>query len=452
MKTVWVLLQKEISLFLRDKTAILLTFLVPFLVILIMGSIFSRMGDQGGLNANIKIAALNASGDPSGDAFIEALQSEEGLEVVTEVTNEAGEPTPFTEESIRAGIEDHHFNFALIVPEDFLKEDGIGVRIRFLSNPESDIEAQIVNGLMQKSLFTKLPDLLTGQLDDLQKDFMGEDKYTTYLDDMAAMISRHFDGFDYQTVRENVTLKGVSENFDSLFGGDGGEDSEGRAGAALFENIIEIEEDQVFGKEVKNPYLTRLIGGYAIMFLLFATTGSASSLFEERNEGLFLRLFSMPVRHTHILWSKYLFNTLLGIVQTITLFTASSLLFDVAVFSNIVNLFIVSVCCALTCTAFGMLLASVSKTPQQANGLGTLIIISMSAMGGAWFPLSMMPEIMQIFAKFTLVFWGVEAYLGTLWEGAPLVDLLPHLGVLLAMTVCLNAISAWRFKTSDLFR
>jgi ABC-2 type transport system permease protein len=195
-----------------------------------------------------------------------------------------------------------------------------------------------------------------------------------------------------------------------------------------------------------------MIGGYAIMFLLFATTGSAASLFEERNDGIFLRLLSMPVKRTHILWSKFIFNTILGVVQALTLFVASSLLFRVDVFPNFLNLFVVSLFASAACTAFGMFLASVSKTPQQAQGFGTLLIISMSALGGAWFPLSMMPEPMQVIGKFTLVYWGVESYLGALWEEAGLFALIPQLGVLAGIALALNLISTWRFKTGDLFR
>lgn len=449
MRTVLVLLQKDIGLFFRDKTAVLLTFLVPFFIIFIVGNIFSGAGDGGGLNANIKLAVLNDSGLEAGDALVQSLAEEEGLDVVLGEQREDGSLAPFTPQTIRQGIVDHQYNFALIIPENFIKEEGVGLRLRYLSNPENEIEAQIVNGLIQKSVFTAMPQLLAGQIDKLQEETMGNEDYVRFLDGLAALVSLSYEELEYEEIRGNMSLSGLLENMDEMLPSYEGEDpsSEG-----FLETLVEIDEDQVFGADVKNPYLTRMVGGYAIMFLLFATTGSAASLFEERNQGLFFRLLSMPVKRTHILWSKYLFNVLLGIVQTLVLFIASSFLFDVDVFDNFISLFVVCVFSAAACTAFGMFLASVSKTQQQAQGFGTLIIISMSAMGGAWFPLSMMPGIMQIVGKFTIVYWGVEGYLAALWEKASVLEMAPILAVLFAIIAGLNLISAWRFRTGDLFR
>ncbi|MBK1880351.1 ABC transporter permease [Pelagicoccus mobilis] len=448
MSTILHLLQKDITLFLKDKTAILLTFLVPFFVIYIVGNIFSGAGDNGGLSSNIKLAAYNESGDPAADTFIQALENEEGLHLITDAPGPDDSRIPFTRESIRQGIVDHHYNFALIIPQDYLKKEGIGLRLEFLSNPKNQIESQIVNGLMQKAVYTKLPKLLSGQLDNYQREVMGDEKYTQFLDGLAALVTLSYEEAEYEEVRANMGFEGLA----NMLSPDSADSEADNDATAFLQDIIEVKEDQVFGKELKNPYLTRMVGGYAIMFLLFATTGSAASLFEERNDGLFLRLLSMPVKRTHILWSKYIFNTLMGVLQALTLFIASSFLFNVEVFPNFLNLFVVSVFASAACTAFGMLLASVSKTPQQAQGFGTLLIISMSAMGGAWFPVSLMPEFMQMLSKFTLVYWGVESYLAALWEESGLLALIPELSVLAAISLALIGISSWRFKTGDLFR
>ncbi len=448
MHTILTLVRKDLTLFLKDKTAIVLTFLVPFFVIYIVGNIFSGAGDNGGLSSNIKLAIYDESGDSHTAALIDGLASEESIELIQDRPGPDESRIPFDRESIRQGIVDHEYNFALIIPKDYLKEEGIGLRLDFLSNPKNQIEAQIINGLIQKAIFTKLPQLMSGQLDNYQRELMGDQKYTEFLDGFAALISLAYDDAEYEDVRKNMGFEGLSK----LLTGETAEGEEGESNAAFLSDLIEIDEDQVFGKELKNPYLTRMIGGYAIMFLLFATTGSAASLFEERNQGIFLRLLSMPVKRTHILWSKFIFNTLLGVSQALTLFIASSFLFKVEVFPNFLNLFVVSIFASAACTAFGMLLASISKTPQQAQGFGTLLIISMSALGGAWFPLSMMPSAMQVIGKFTLVYWGVESYLGALWEEAGLIALIPELSVLTGIAVVLIAISSWRFKTGDLFR
>lgn len=447
MRPIITLVRKDLTLFLKDKPGMLLTFFVPLILIYIIGNIFGGAGKGGGdgLSSQIKIAAFNESGDASVDAFIKALENEDSLNVLTS-PNASEEPeVRFTRESLKDGIANHSFNYALIIPQNYRKENGIGIQLEYLSNPKNQIEAQIVNGLIQKSVFTQLPTLLAAQVDDYQRMQLGDEKYTSYLDGLATLLSNSYEDMEYDDVRKNVEFSGLSELFSN-------ENSVEESSESLVQNLINIKEEQVFGKEVKNPNLTRTVGGYAIMFLLFATTSSAASLFAERNDGIFHRILSMPVKPTHILWSKFIFNTLLGVVQALALFVASSLLFDVDVFSNFLILCVVSLFASSACTAFGMLIASVSKTPQQAQGLGTLLIISMSAIGGAWFPVSLMPETMQIVSKFTIVYWGVESYLGTLWENASILTMLPKLGVLAFITIALTSFSSWRFRTGDLFR
>lgn len=451
MKPVLTLLGKEFRLFFGDKTGILITFMVPFALIYIFGNIFSGGGDDDGIGAKIPVAALNASGEVAADELIAALEVEESLEVIRGIDNEDGSVTPFTPESIRQGIVDRRYNFALVVPEDYLNDEGVGIRLEFYSNPRNQIETQMVNGLVQKAVFTRLPQLIAPQADRWQAQQMGEAGYQAFRDRLTRLLNETVDGPGFDLDPDDVTAAGL---VDTIFGqaGDAGESNGGDGPHSLFDDLLTIDEDQVYGKEVSNPYLTRMIGGYAIMFLLFATTASASSLFRERDEGLFLRLLSMPVKRTHILWSKYLFNVTLGVMQALVLFLASSLLFDIDVFGHFPGLLVVCLLSASACTAFGMLLAAVVKTPQQAQGLGTLLILGMTAMSGAWVPLEWMPPLMQAIGKFSLVYWGIEGFRGALWEGLNVLELSPYLGVLALWSVVPLVIAAWRFRVGRMFQ
>lgn len=450
MNAVLTLLGKEISLFLKDKVAFIMAFIVPFLLIAIVGMVFGNLGRGGsGPSAKAKIAVYSESDSAAAQKLIAGLEAEESLRIIKYARGENNEELPFTEASLRAGIEDHHYNFALLIPADFLKSDDIGLKLKLIYNPKNDIETQMVNGLMQKAIFTKLPFLLAGQLDAYADNLFETSNYSAYLDDFAQVISKHF-GIDYEEARQNVSVENLLASLQSESTQDG-EETEGGTANAFLQNLVEIEKDQVFGKEISSPDLTRMVGGYALMFLLFSVTASAASLFEEKNQGIFSRLLSMPVKRHHILWSKYLFNTLLGVLQTLAMFFFSSLLFDVDIYSNFLVLVVVALFAASACTAFGMCLASISKTPAQAQGLGTLFILSMSSLGGAWWPLSIVPPFMQAIAKLTIVYWGIEGFTGALWEQASLLDLAPTLGVILIITLALNALSIWRFKVGQLF-
>ncbi len=98
-----------------------------------------------------------------------------------------------------------------------------------------------------------------------------------------------------------------------------------------------------------------------------------------------------------------------------------------------------------------MLLAAIAPTSAAASGLGTFLILTMSAIGGAWFPTSFMPEFIQHFSKFTIVYWSIEGFLRVLWSNCTTLELLPVLGILAGIALVVNAFSVWRFKRGQIF-
>lgn len=76
--------------------------------------------------------------------------------------------------------------------------------------------------------------------------------------------------------------------------------------ADFFSRLVQIETVQVVGANVKSPAATRIVGDWAMQFLLFALSASATSLFRERDAGLFQRLLASPATRAHILWAKFL--------------------------------------------------------------------------------------------------------------------------------------------------
>ena len=75
----------------------------------------------------------------------------------------------------------------------------------------------------------------------------------------------------------------------------------------------------------------------------------------------------------------------------------------------------------------------------------------MSALGGAWFPISFMPEFMQEIAKFTIVYWAMEGFTQVLWAGQSFLQILPTVGVLAGIATGVMSIAIWRFNRGRLF-
>lgn len=115
------------------------------------------------------------------------------------------------------------------------------------------------------------------------------------------------------------------------------------------------------------------------------------------------------------------------------------------------NLLLICLAASAACVAFGMLLAALAPSSAAANGLGTFLILTMSAIGGAWFPTSFMPEFIQALSKLTIVYWSIEGFIQVLWAGCTTRDLLPTLAVLFGIAAVVNTFSVWRFKRGQIF-
>ena len=452
MRIILTLLQKDFALLRRNRAALILTFVVPMVIIYIVGLVFG-LGRKDGGPTGIPLAVVNQSDSPVGQTLVAALQSEKSFRILTKFENSDKSFRPLAEADLRPAIRNRQYSYALVIPPDVVSDQRLGLRLRILSDPRNDIESQIVNGLLQKTIFSSVPQLLGQSLQARTKQILGDAGMDTFNRAIARDVVATFGGDPDQVL---ASIRSGNLGFDQLRQSEGPGVSRaggpsGGDGADIFSRIVAIEREQVVGKDVKSPEATRIVGGYAVMFLLFALSNSAAAFFAERNAGLFQRLLSSPVSRAQLLSSRFLYGVLFGLVQLMALFLAGHLLYGVDVFGHLANLLIVCTCVAAACTSFGMLLAAVTRSPEAAAGLATLLVITMSACGGAWFPISFMPEFMQHLARFTIVFWAIEGFGSVLWAGDNLVQLSPILGVLLGITTVAMTVAIWRFKRSKIF-
>lgn len=437
------LFHKIIPSFLRNKVAVALTFIVPIALIALFGEVFGLRRKQSGPNG-ILLAVVNASDAPAAQKLLAALRAEPGFRVRTEFVQPDNTRRPLTEADARRLIRDGAFRYAVVIPADLLPESGFGVHLKILSNPINDIEAQTVNGLLQKTIFMSVPELLGQSLQARAKKYLGGERHEAFNRAIAGAVTHAFGG-DPEKVQRAI------EQGDFGFSTLESPASATETKNDFFARIVKIDREQIVGAHVKSPEATRVVGGWAIMFLMFALNGAATSLFDEKRSGIFQRVLSGPVTRAQILWSKFLFGVLLGVVQIITVFFAGQALYGIDVLGHFGGLVIVSIAAAGACTALGMFIASVSASPEAAHGLATFIVLGMSAVGGAWFPISFMPDFMQKLARFTVTYWAMDGFNQVLWAGRTVVETLPTVGILTAITAGVMAAAVWRFNRGNLF-
>jgi len=442
MNFILALVRKDFALFRRDRTALALTFVIPFGLIYLFGQIFGvNQKDPG--PKGIRLAVVNECADPGAGQLVAALQQEHAFHVVTTFSHAGSPDRPLTEADLRPLMRADEFRFAVVLPSDMIGGSGAGLRLKILTNPRNEIEAQMVNGLLQRTLFTAVPQLFGQALQNRARATVGTERVDRFDRRMADAIADTYGG-DRDRILSDMQAGNFGLSSRAGAGGSG-------TSADAMSRFIRIEREQVAGNDVLSPTATLLVGGWAMQFLLFAVSTSAAALFYERDRGLFQRLLSAPVSRADVLWSKFIYGICLGLIQLMVLFLAGHILFGIDIQHHLPLLLLVCTAAAAACTSFGLLLAAIVSSPDAARGLATFVILIMSAIGGAWFPISFMPEFIQHLSRLTLVYWAMEGFSQVLWSHASLGELLPTVGVLAGITAVVMSIAWWNFRRGKIF-
>ncbi len=95
--------------------------------------------------------------------------------------------------------------------------------------------------------------------------------------------------------------------------------------------------------------------------------------------------------------------------------------------SNVGGIILTACSVAGTATGFGTLVAVYFKTPQQALSFGSISVVILSAIGGVWVPVYVMPEILQRISSFSPLNWGLESFNDLFLRNAETRLVLPNL-------------------------
>jgi len=117
------------------------------------------------------------------------------------------------------------------------------------------------------------------------------------------------------------------------------------------------------------------------------------------------------------------------------------LVFHLDLLHHLPGFLVMTLTTAAAAAAFGLVLAAAARSRQQLSGLSTVLILTMSALGGSMFPRFLMSEGMQKLGLVTFNAWALDGYIKVFWRQAPLVELAPQVGVLLALTLVLLAVA-----------
>jgi ABC-type multidrug transport system permease subunit len=205
-------------------------------------------------------------------------------------------------------------------------------------------------------------------------------------------------------------------------------------GGATFAGAVRVKVVDVLGEKKANPIISFYAAGIAVMFLLFSASGAGGTLIEEVESGTLERLLTSRAGMGTVLAAKWLFITLLGVLQIVVMFVWGMLVFRLELLPHLPGFFVMTFMTAGAAAGFGLVLATLCKSRQQLGGLSTILILTQSALGGSMFPRFLMPEQIRKLGTFTFNAHALDGYQAVFWRDARLIELWPQVLILAALT------------------
>lgn len=186
--------------------------------------------------------------------------------------------------------------------------------------------------------------------------------------------------------------------------------------------------------------------GMLVTFALVSILNGAIVLIIEREQGTLRRLLVMPMRQSAILAGKLLAIFVAGLLQAAILILVGQAAFGVNWGQAPLALVLLLLAFSFAITSLGMLIAGVARTYAQANALANILMYSVAALGGAWWPIEVTPAWMQQIAQITPTYWAMQGFSDIITRGLGVGAILPEVAALAAFGAVFLGVGVWRFR------
>jgi ABC-2 type transport system permease protein len=149
------------------------------------------------------------------------------------------------------------------------------------------------------------------------------------------------------------------------------------------------------------------IMGMVVMMSLM--TGLPHAISFEREVGTLDGMLAAPVHRMSILGGKVIAQTTRGMMQGIIVLTLSIVLFGVVVQGSIALILGILLLGVFSLVGLGILITSFTSTEETATMIMMTLTFPMMFLSGVFFPISQMPQFMQVIAQFLPLTYAISA-------------------------------------------
>ncbi len=175
------------------------------------------------------------------------------------------------------------------------------------------------------------------------------------------------------------------------------------------EDLVTLKERNLTGNRLTVTAFEQNVPGFSIMFVLMAVIfGTAAGLHDEREWGTLERLLVAPGGFTRLLMGKLGARFVIGVLQMIALFAWGHWLFKVSLGSSPLAFLLLCGALVFAVVAVGLLAGGLARTREQTIPLGLAFVMTLSALGGLWWPASIQPQWMSRISDVMFTTWAMR--------------------------------------------
>ncbi|NBB77321.1 MAG: ABC transporter permease [Bacteroidetes bacterium] len=217
--------------------------------------------------------------------------------------------------------------------------------------------------------------------------------------------------------------------------------------------ILQENRGQITSQKIDYNPVQQNVPAWAIFGMFFTSIPIAGTILQERKSGIWIRLASLPVSQLQLFSGKVLAYIAVCLSQFLLVGLIGIFLFpriglpSFSVTHNYPGVLLTIVLISLAACGFGIFLGIVCNSYEQASAVGASFVVTAAAIGGVMVPVYAMPEFMQQVSIISPLNWGLNAFQDLLVRGHSLSMTVDDLGRLtLFFILCI--FFAWKLSRS----
>ncbi len=404
---------KDLRIAFRDRAALILMLLAPFLLTLGMGLVTGRFsGNTSGIS-DIPVVIVNLDDGELGKALVDTFNAEELADLVEPVNG--SDP-----EAARRLVNDDETAAAIIIPKGFTNSiipqsgnvSSEEIRIEVYANPTRPTSAGIIKSIVDEYLSRIEEGRISGETAIVQM-----------------MVSGRITPQEAQSAGGEMSQRLQNSPSDTSL-------------------AITLNATTAAGEEVEFDILGFIAPGMALMFLMYTVSYGGRSILAEKTQGTLPRLLVSPTNSAQILGGKVFGIFLTGAAQMFILIGSTSLLFQLK-WGDALGVILLVLAAVFGATGWGMIITALARTPAQVANTGTAIMLIFGILGGSFIDLGQMPPMIQMISRIAPNSWALDGF-ATLARGGTLAHLSTPILALLTMGIVLFLASVFLFGKKNL--